>query len=80
MMKYGHLNVVRVDMKIGPSILMTRFGTRRDHALRTTPSPLTKRMRPGSVWRIRWRSAELRGQPEQVVLIDARPVRSVWVC
>ena len=59
MIKYEHLNVVRIDMKTGRSILMTRFGTRRDHPLRAERSPLTKRMKAGSVWRVRWRSAQL---------------------
>jgi hypothetical protein len=78
-MKREHLNAVRIDMKTGRSILMTRFGSRRDHRMRALSGPLTKRMRAGSVWRVRWRSVGLYGFPEQVVLIDARPIASAWV-
>jgi hypothetical protein len=77
-MKHEHINAVRIDRKTSRSILMTRFGTRTDHPLRTVPGPLTEKMKDGQVWRIRWRSAEL-GLKGLIILIDAQPIPSALV-
>jgi hypothetical protein len=77
-MQQEHLNAVRIDEKTDRRVFMTRFGTRRDHPMLAEHSPLTQGMEPGQVWRVRWYSAGVRGEPERIVLIDARPLGSAW--
>jgi hypothetical protein len=78
MSKFEHLNAVRIDEVSERGVFMTRFGTRHDHPLLAERGPLTLSMLPGQVWRLRWRSADFHGEPERVVLIDARPILSAW--
>jgi hypothetical protein len=78
-MEHEHLSVVRIEQIGSQTIQMTRIGTRRVYAMRTGRGPLTKKMRAGSVWRVRWRRiAGLRIFRDRAVLIDAQPISSAW--
>ncbi len=73
------ISIVRIEYKAA-DITMTRIGTRRVYAMKTPSGPLMKKMRPGQVWRVRWHNAGLKHDRDMVVLIDANPIASAWMC
>jgi hypothetical protein len=77
--RFEHLSVVRIEQIGSQTIQMTRIGTRRVYAMRAGRGPLTKKMKAGSVWRVRWRRiAGLRIFRDHAVLIDAQPISLAW--